>query len=299
MPVPARRAVCGAAVGLVMMWAVAACGGATSTSPAGSSPASGSAAGTREVILATTTSTQDSGLLDELVPAFEKASGYQVKTVAVGSGQALKMGQQGNADVLLVHSPAAEKTFMDSGFGSERRLVAHNYFLIVGPPDDPAGIAVEPTAAAAFAKIATARSPFVSRGDGSGTETKELAIWAKSGITPKGGPWYLQSGQGMGATLQIASEKQAYTLTDDATFLTSASKLKLKSLAKGDPSLLNIYHVIVVNPAKLPKVNNAGARAFTDYVTGPTGQALIAAFGTAKYGRPLFTADAGKKETDL
>lgn len=294
---PARRALLSAA-GAAVVLAVGACGSASST-PSSSSGSSASGVAKGEVILATTTSTQDSGLLDVLVPAFEESSGFRVKTVAVGTGQALKMGQQGNADVLLVHAPSSEKTFMDGGYGSERKLVMHNYFLVVGPRSDPAAIGAAPSAAAAFQKIATAKAPFVSRGDGSGTETKELAIWSKAGITPKGQSWYLQSGQGMGATLQIASEKQGYTLTDDATFLSSASKLQLTSLLKGDPALLNIYHVIVVNPAKSPKVNSTGAAAFADYVTGPAGQALIGGFGKEKYGRPLFTSDAGKNESDL
>lgn len=293
---PIRRAVRWTAVA-VMVAAVAACGNAASSSSSSSSSASAPAK--REVILATTTSTQDSGLLDVVVPAFEKASGYKVKTVAVGTGQALKMGEQGNADVLLVHAPSSEKTFMDGGFGVDRRLVAHNYFFVVGPASDPAGIKSATTAAEAFKKIAAAKATFVSRGDGSGTETKELAIWGKAGISPKGQSWYLQSGQGMGATLQIASEKQAYTLTDNATFLTAASKLRLTSLVQGDPFLLNVYHVIAVNPAKWPKVNTAGATAFADYLTQSTGQSLIGDFGAAKYGQPLFIADAGKNEADL
>lgn len=291
---PMRKAVYGVAA-VVTAAALAACGGTTSTTSGGTA----SPRAKNEVILATTTSTQDSGLLDVLVPAFEKASGYKVKTVAVGSGQALKMGQQGNADVLLVHSPAAEKTFMDGGYGVDRRLVAHNHFLVVGPKADPAKVSSAATAADAFKKIATAKATFVSRGDGSGTETKELAIWAKAGITPKGQSWYLQSGQGMGATLQIASEKKGYTLTDDSTFLATASKLQLISLVKGDPFLLNIYHAISVNPAKAPKVNSAGAKAFEDYVTGPAGQALIGDFGKAKFGTPLFVPDAGKNESEL
>lgn len=284
------------ALGLLL----AGCGSASSA-PSSSGSGSGSLAvpAKPDLILATTTSTQDSGLLEELIPAFHKATGYKVKTVAAGSGQALKMGQQGNADVLLVHSPAAEKEFVSAGYGTDRRLVAHNYFLVVGPSADPAGIASATTAAAAFTKIAGAKATFVSRGDGSGTETKELAIWAKAGAVSKGQPWYLQSGQGMGATLQIASEKQGYTLTDDATFLAAASDLKLASLVKGDPFLLNIYHVIAVNSAKAPKVNSEGAKAFEDYVTGAAGQALIAGFGKAKYGQALFVADAGKNEADL
>jgi tungstate transport system substrate-binding protein len=221
-----------------------------------------------------------------------------VKTVAVGSGQALQMGQDGNADVLLVHSPAAEKTFVDAGWGVDRRLVMHNYFQIVGPSGDPAGIKGLTSAADAFKKIAAASSTFVSRGDGSGTETKELAIWKAAGITPKGNAWYLQSGQGMGPTLQIASEKGGYTLTDNATFLANSAKLSLGVLVQGDPVLLNIYHVMTVNPAKWPKVNAAAAKAFADYVTSTAGQQLIAGFGS-QYGGSLFVADAGKADSDV
>jgi len=292
------RATRWAVVSLAAALALSTCSGATS-SPTADTTTSAPAPATPALILATTTSTQDSGLLDELVPAFEKATGYQVKTVAVGTGQALTMGQQGNADVLLVHAPAKETTLMEGGYGVDRRLVAHNYFLVVGPTADPAGIGTAKTATEAFTKIAAAKATFVSRGDGSGTETKELAIWEKARVTPKGQAWYLQSGQGMGATLQIASQKQAYTLADDATFTANASKLKLTSLAKGDPFLLNIYHVISVNPAKWPKVNSVGAKAFTDFVTSSAGQELIAGFGKAKYGQPLFVADAGKNEADV
>ena len=251
------------------------------------------------LILATTTSTQDSGLLDVLIPAFERASGYVVKTVAVGTGQALQMGAEGNADVLLVHAPSQEEQFVTAGNGIDRRLVANNHFLVVGPKDDPAGISGGLTAAQAFAKIASSGSKFVSRGDGSGTETKELAIWKQAGVTPKGNAWYLQSGQGMGATLQIASQKNAYTLSDDATFLANRAKLDLTSLVQGDPVLLNIYHVISVNPAKWPKVNAAGATAFADFITGAAGQQLIATYGQDKFGQPLFAADAGKKENEI
>ena len=286
-----RTALC-----LVASLALSACSSVPPASPAASTPP---VPATPALILATTTSTQDSGLLDELVPAFQKATGYVVKTVAVGTGQALTMGQQGNADVLLVHAPSSEKTFMDGGFGVDRLLVAHNYFLIVGPKSDPAGIASAKTANEAFAKIAAAKATFVSRGDGSGTETKELAIWKANNITPKGQAWYVQSGQGMGATLQIASEKQGYTITDNATFIANTSKLQLTSLVQGDPSLLNIYHVISVNPTKWPKVNSVGAKAFADYVTSSAGQDLIGGFGKAKYGQALFVADTGKNEADL
>ena len=264
---------------------------------AAASPSAGPA-GSTNLILATTTSLQDSGLLDVLVPAFEKASGYTVKTVAVGTGQALTMGQQGNADVLFVHAPTQEQAFMDAGWGVDRRLVAHNYFWIVGPASDPAGISGMTSAVDAFTKIAASGATFVSRGDNSGTNTKELALWKSAGITPKGS-WYLQSGQGMGATLQIASEKTAYTLTDTATFLSSQANLALEALVKSDSSLINIYSVIAVNPAKWPKVNAAGAKAFEDYVTGSAGQQIIAAFGIDTFGIALFHADAGKDYSSL
>lgn len=250
------------------------------------------------LILATTTSTQDSGLLDVLVPDFEQRTGYTVQTVAVGSGEAMKMGQDCNADVLLVHSPAAEKNFMTNNYGSDRRLVMHNDFIIVGPSSDPAEIKDTARAADAFKKIANSQSPFISRGDNSGTNTKELAIWKAASITPEGS-WYTESGQGMGATLKIASEQGAYTLTDRATFLANKANLLLEDLVEGDASLLNIYHVIVVNPANCPKVNNAGAIAFADYMVAPETQSLISNFGVDKYGQALFTPDAGKDETTL
>jgi len=251
-----------------------------------------------ELILATTTSTQDSGLLDVLVPAFEKQSGYTVKTVAVGTGQALQMGQDGNADVLLVHAPASEKTYMEGGFGAERLLVMHNDFIIVGPAADPAGIKGSSAAIDALKKIAAATAPFVSRGDDSGTHKAELALWKKAEITPEG-DWYIESGQGMGATLKIAGEKAAYTLTDRATYLANKEGLGLEVLVEGDTSLLNIYHVITVNPEKWPKVNVEGAKAFAQFLISPATQKLIGGFGVEKYGQPLFFADADKTDADL
>jgi tungstate transport system substrate-binding protein len=276
---------------------MAATPAATPAPSAVASPSAAAASG--DLILATTTSTQDSGLLDVLVPAFEAASACKVKTVAVGSGAALKLGQEGNADVLMVHSPAAEKTFMDGGYGVNRQLLMHNMFEVVGPPADPAGIKGMTSAADAFQKIADTKSTFVSRGDASGTEAKELAYWKKLGITPAA-PWYIQSGQGMGPTLQIASEKKGYTLTDNATWLASKANLDLAAMVDGgDPSLLNIYHVIQVNPDKWPKVNAACAAAFSEYTLSPAGQKVIGDYGVDKYGQQLFVPDAGKVESTL
>ena len=252
----------------------------------------------KEMILATTTSTQDSGLLDVLVPIFQEQSGYTVKTVAVGSGEALKMGEQGNADVLLVHSPAAEKTFMENGFGSERTLVMHNDFIFVGPQSDPAGIQGTGTAVEALKKIAAAQAPFITRGDDSGTHKMELSLWKKAELTPEG-DWYQESGQGMGATLKIASEKAAYTLTDRATYLANKDALALSILVEGDPALLNIYHVILVNAEKWPKINLEGAKAFAAFLVSKTGQDMIGQFGVEKFGQPLFTPDAGKSDAEL
>lgn len=250
------------------------------------------------LILATTTSTQDSGLLDVLIPAFETETGYTVQVVAVGSGEALKMGEEGNADVLLVHAPASEVTFMENGFGSERRLVMHNDFVIVGPASDPAGIrGLDPLEA--LTAIAESEAAFVSRGDDSGTHKKELGLWKNAGIEPEGQPWYVESGQGMAATLIIASETEAYTLTDRATYLANRDNLSLEILVEGDPGLLNVYHVIVVNPQRWPEANHAGAVAFADFITSAEGQEIIAAFGVEEFGQPLFTPDADKSDADL
>ena len=277
---------------LILSFFLAACSTAT---PAATQPPKPE---NPNLILATTTSTQDSGLLDVLVPDFEQKTGYTVQTVAVGSGEAMKMGQDCNADVLLVHSPAAEKDFMTNNYGIDRQLVMHNDFIVVGPSSDPAGIKGTASAPDAFTKIANSQSPFISRGDNSGTNAKELAIWKAANITPEGS-WYIESGQGMGATLTLASEKGAYTLTDRATYLANKANLQLDNLVEGDSTLLNIYHVIQVNPANCPKANNAGAVAFSDYIVSPETQALIGTFGVEKYGQALFTPDAGKDESTL
>ena len=252
----------------------------------------------KDIILATTTSTQDSGLLDEMVPVFQEDTGYLVKTVAVGTGEALEMGRQGNADVLLVHAPASEMELMAEEYGIERELIMHNDFVIVGPPDDPAGIKGTATAVEAFQKIAAAQAPFISRGDDSGTHKMELSLLKKAGITPEG-DWYQESGQGMGATLKITSEKNGYTLTDRATYLANKDTLGSEILVEGDAGLLNVYHVIVVNPEKYPKVNVEGARAFAAFLTSNEGQAMIGEFGKEKFGQPLFFPDADKTDADL
>jgi tungstate transport system substrate-binding protein len=253
-----------------------------------------------ELILATTTSTQDSGLLDVLIPLFETETGYTIQTVAVGSGQALKMGEEGNADVLLVHAPASEVTFMENGFGKDRALVMHNDFIIVGPSSDPAAIKGEPVADALKA-IFEGGVTFISRGDDSGTHKAELSLWKKVELDPKAErlAWYLESGQGMGATLTIASEKSAYTLTDRATFLANKSNLQLDILVEGDKSLLNVYHVITVNPDRWPAVNYEAAIAFMKFVTQPSTQEMIGQFGVDKFGQPLFHPDAEKTDADL
>jgi tungstate transport system substrate-binding protein len=253
----------------------------------------------KNIILATTTSTQDSGLLDTLIPIFEKKTGYFVKTIAVGSGQAMAMGQKGEADVLLVHSPAAEMKFMDGGFGVNRRLVMHNDFIIVGPANDPAKIKGSKTTVDAFKKIAAAQAMFISRGDNSGTHSKEKDIWKAAGVQYEGQKWYQQTGLGMGQTLSVASEKRAYTLADRGTYLALKKRVDLPILAEGDAILLNIYHVIEVNPAKFPKVNAKGAKAFADFMVAPETQNIVKTFGVDKYGSPLFFPDAGKKVEDL
>lgn len=254
-----------------------------------------------DMILATTTSTQDSGLLDVLVPLFQQETGYNAKVVAVGSSQALQMGQEGNADVILAHSPAAEKAYMAGGFGKERLLVMHNDFIIVGPAADPVGIKGDASAVDAFTKIAAAEAMFISRGDKSGTNAKELALWKSAGLDPAGTnpSWYIESGQGMGNTLTIASEKAAYTLTDRATYLAYKANVQLDLLAEKDTTLLNVYHVITVNPDKWPKINYEGAEAFAKWITSPAVQVVIGSFGVGKYGQQLFVPDADKTDADL
>jgi tungstate transport system substrate-binding protein len=253
----------------------------------------------RDVILATTTSIQDSGLLEVLIPVFEKKTGYRVKTISVGSGQAMVLGERGEADVLLVHTPEAEKKFVEKGFGINRRLVMYNDFILVGPPEDPAQLKGTSSALEELKKIANMGALFISRGDNSGTHQLEKKLWKDAGISPEGHTWYQESGQGMGQTLGIASEKRAYTLTDRGTYLALKKTLNLDIMIQGDKSLLNIYHVIEVNPAKWPNVNAAGAKAFSDFIVSPEAQDLIKTFGLEKFGQPLFFPAAGKKEDEL
>ncbi len=253
------------------------------------------AAAAPAVVLATTTSTQDSGLLDVLVPAFSKASGYTVKTIAVGSGAALAMGERGDADVLLVHSPAAEAAYMAKGRGLSRALVMHDAFIVVGPAADPARIRGAATAQDAFRDIARGGAAFVSRGDDSGTNGKELALWKAAGVTP-GGAWYVRTGSGMADTLRVASQKAAYTLTDDGTFLSQRSALALVPLVEDAKDLRNVYHVIVVAPLEGHVANRTGGEAFAAFVTSPAGQAIVARYGRERFGRPLFVPDAGRAE---
>ena len=251
-----------------------------------------------DIILATTTSTQDSGLLDVLIPMFEEQTGYRVKTIAVGTGQALAMGEKGEADVLLTHAPASEKPLVESGAVTNYQLVMHNDFILVGPSSDPAKVKDLKSVADAFKAISESSSIFVSRGDDSGTDKKEKGIWKDINI-PNEGSWYQETGQGMGQTLNIASQKEGYTLTDRATFLAQKDNLQLEIAVQGEKSLLNIYHVMQVNEEKFPKVNADGAKAFVEFMIDSKTQDIIGEFGMDEYGEPLFFKDAGKTEEEI
>ena len=250
------------------------------------------------VILSTTTSTQDSGLLDVLVPLFEQKIGYTVKTIAVGTGQALALAARGEADVVLAHAPALEKKYVADGKMLDRRLVMYNDFVIIGPADDPAKIKGLTKAADAMKAIAATGSRFVSRGDNSGTHVLEKTLWKLAGVEPRGA-WYIEAGQGMGATLGIADDRKAYTLTDRGTFLAFQRRVRLPILLEGDRPLLNIYSVMQVNPSNGPRVNTAGGAAFADFMVSSDTQKIIKTFGVDKYGQPLFVPVAGAKEEDL
>jgi tungstate transport system substrate-binding protein len=255
-------------------------------------------AASRIVILSTTTSTQDSGLLDVLVPLFEKQTGYSVKTISVGTGQALALAAKGEADVVLVHAPSLEKKFIADGKLLNRRLVMYNDFIIVGPRDDPAKIKSVKSSLDALKRVQQSQSRFVSRGDNSGTHAFENALWKLARIEPKGS-WYIESGQGMGATLSIASDRGAYTLTDRATYLAYQKRLALVILLEGDKPLLNIYSVLEVNSANGPRINTAAGKAFADFMVAPQTQAVIKSFGVEKFGQPLFIPVAGMREEQV
>ena len=275
-----RIAIVVALAGLLAL-ATAACGGGT------------------EIILATTTSTQDTGLLDVLVPKFKEESGYKVKVIAVGSGEALSMADRGDADAVLAHAPSSEQELVDKGTVVNRQLVMHNDFVIVGPANDPAGIKGMTSATEALTTIADQKVPFISRGDDSGTDKLEKSLWKKAGLDPQGQGWYEESGQGMGATLQITSQRGAYTISDRGTYLSQSSNLDLEVLVEGDPALLNIYHVMQVNPEQFSRVNGKAGQAFVEFMVSKETQDIISNFGVDKYGRPLFIADAGKSESEL
>jgi tungstate transport system substrate-binding protein len=277
-------------------WLVAAltCIAFSSTALHRSSPPS--TAQSRDVLLATTTSTRDAGLLDSLLPVFERQTRYTVKVIAVGSGQALAMGRRGDADVVLSHAPEAERALVDSGYFVSRRLVMHNEFLIVGPTGDSAGLRGLSDPVAALRRIAERRALFVSRGDQSGTHQREQLLWKRAGFSsPPRSVWYIESGQGMGATLQLADEKHGYTLTDRATYLTWRDKLQLVPMVEGDSLLYNVYHVLELNPKNASRINVAGGRALADFLVTPETQRLIGEYGKRRFGQSLFVPDAGKE----
>jgi tungstate transport system substrate-binding protein len=255
-------------------------------------------ANSKELIVLTTTTTQDSGILRVLTDAFTKKSGLNVKTIVAGSGDILKQGARGEGDVLLTHSPAAEKAWMAESNGISRRLVMYNDFVIIGPAADPAKIKGL-KAGDALKRIAESKASFVSRGDQSGTHVRELAMWKKAGVDPKGQPWYRETGQGQGLTMDVASQFQSYAFTDRGTYLVHARRLGLPILVEDDPALYNIYHVMPVSSAKFPKVNAKAAQAFADWLVSPEGQSLIATFGNEQYGRSLFVPAADQREKDL
>ena len=253
---------------------------------------------TKSVILSTTTSTQDTGLLDVLVPRFEQQAGYSVKVISVGTGQALALAAKGDADVALVHAPSLEKQYVADGKLLNRRLVMYNDFVIVGPKEDPAKIRSTKSALAAMRLIAQSKSRFVSRGDNSGTHTLEKSLWKEASIAPNG-DWYIEAGLGMAATLGVANERNAYTITDRGTYLALSKRLTLPILIAGDKVLLNIYSVMEVNPANGPRINAAGGKALADFMVAPATQTFIRSFGIEKFGEPLFVPVAGKREEEL
>ncbi|MBW4631953.1 MAG: substrate-binding domain-containing protein [Iphinoe sp. HA4291-MV1] len=260
-------------------------------------PATAQSPKNKNVIVAMTTSIEDSGLLDDLVPAIEKKTGYKLKKIAVGTGQALALAEKGEVDALFVNSPKAEGKVLAGGAVINRHLVMHNDFVIVGSDADKAKIRGKKNAVEAFSLIAKNQALFVSRGDDSGTNKLEKDLWKQANVTPSGA-WYQQTGAGMAQTLQVANQKLGYTLVDRATYIFQKKNLSLPILVEGDKKLLNLYHVMEVNSQKFPRVNGAGAKAFINYVLSPEGQKLIAAHGRKQFGQPLFYVDGGKTEKD-
>lgn len=258
--------------------------------PSGQGPAQRPSPERSEVLLATTTSLQDSGLLDELVADFYEKTGYRIRATAVGSGAAIAIGAKGDADLVIAHSSKAELEFMAQGNGDRRLKIMYNDFVVLGPPEDPAR-ARGKTSQDALRAIATARAPFYSRGDKSGTDVFEKDLWKQAGVVPAA-PWYFEAATGMGQTLQVASEKKAYTISDRGTFLARKQSLALIIVSEKDPPLLNTYHVMTVSPAKYPRVNAAGANALVEYLVSPATQERIGKFGVERYGEPLFFPDA-------
>lgn len=248
-----------------------------------------------KLVLATTTSTMDSGLLDFLVPIFEKENGCKIQIIAVGTGAAIRYGRDGNADIVMVHDPEAEEQEVKEGLFVERKYLMYNDFIIVGPAEDPAGIKGLASAAEALRKIQSSQLTFVSRADQSGTHKKEQRLWEAAGLSPKGS-WYLEAGAGMEAVLRIANEKRAYCLTDRGTYLAHRKEYELSILFEGDKEFFNPYHVMLVAPARYPFVNYPLAKKFSEFLTSERGQRLIGEFGVDKFGQPLFYPAAGKAE---
>lgn len=251
-----------------------------------------------ELRLATTTSTVDTGLLDVLIPRFERQTGCSVTVSSVGSGSAIGMGSKGEVDVLLTHSPELERSYVERGYFTNYQLVMYNDFIIVGPPEDPANIRNMESAASALAQIAQHEATFVSRGDYSGTHLRELNLWERAGIEPEG-DWYLQANAGMAETLKRASEEGGYTLSDRGTYLAQRQNLDLEILVAGDPLLLNIYHVMQVNPERFADINAQCAEAFVQFMVNPHTQRIIGNYGVEEYGEPLFIPAAGKDIEDI
>lgn len=288
------KALFATACAVIFAMSLVACSGgsgASSSSAASSGSAASSsapAANKKVVRISTTTSVNDSGLLPYLKPYFEKATGYEWDVTSAGTGAAIKKGETGDADALLVHAKASEEEFINAGYGEERIPFMYNYFVIVGPANDPAGIKDCKTASEAFKKIADSGQVFVSRGDDSGTNKKELQIWEAAGVSPEGKDWYINAGAGMGATLTQAAERQGYTLSDKGTFLSNDAKNSLKILLGESDDMKNTYSMIAVSPAKWPDTNIDGAKAFISWMTGEEASKLIADYGVAEYGEPLF-----------